>query len=196
LKLLGFAGKNMAMPQNAGRPKGVRNRRLLLQEAEEALGKARTGEAMVAPLHVMETVMHYYFTRALQYKGMQKPEAEVDAAMNLALDAAERCAPYRHARIATIKLSGDPHNPLRMFDTATADELKAEIMKHLKILAPVLDLEPLMALADGSATGDPLRGGAGNGAQSPRHMKKRAPLRGDQSLGLASTRSCSRKPAC
>ena len=33
------------MPQNAGRPKGVRNRRLLLQEAEEALGKARTGEA-------------------------------------------------------------------------------------------------------------------------------------------------------
>ena len=50
--------------------------------------------------------------------------------MALALHAAEKCAPYRHARIAQIKLSGDPHNPLRMLDTATTEELKAEIMKH------------------------------------------------------------------
>ena len=83
------------------------------------------------------------------------------------------------ARIATIKLSGDPNNPLRMLDTATADELKAEIMKHLKILAPVLDLEPLMALADGSATSDGLHGGAGNGSSASHRMKKRPPPHGD-----------------
>ena len=74
-------------------------------------------------------------------------------------------------------------------DNATAEELKAEIMKHLKILAPVLDLKPLMALVDGRATSNGLRGGAGNGARSPRHMKKRPPLRGGQSHVRASTGS-------
>jgi hypothetical protein len=101
-----------------------------LQEAEEALGKARTGEAMVDPLHVMETIMMHYYTQALSKKALNKPEAEIDAAMALALHAAEKCAPYRHARLTAIKLAGDPNNPLRMLDTATTEELKAEIMKH------------------------------------------------------------------
>ena len=177
------------MPQNAGRSKGVRNRRLLLQEAEEALGKARTGEAMVDLLHVMETIMMHYYHQALSKKALNKPEAEIDAAMALALHAAEKCAPYRHARIATIKLSGDPHNPLRMLDTATTEELKAEIMKHLKILAPVLDLEPLMALADGSATSAVPQARAGNGLSASHRMKKQRPRHGDQCVAGASTGS-------
>jgi catalase (peroxidase I) len=94
----------------------------------------------------------------------------------------------RHVRIATIKLSGDPHNPLRMLDTATTEELKAEIMKHLKILAPVLDLEPLMALADGSAFRDSPKGGGDNGARALHHKKPPA-RHDDQCLGGASTGS-------
>ena len=145
------------MPQNAGRPKGAKNRRLLLREAEEALGKARTGEAMVGPLHVIETVMCYFFTRALQYKGMGKPRDEIDASMALALEAAVAAAPYRHAKLAAIKLAGDPNNPLRMLDSASKDELKAEIIKHLRILAPVLELDnipELRGLALANASGD------------------------------------------
>src|SRR5262245_2846853 len=88
------------------------------------------------------------------------------------------------ARIATIKLSGDPNNPLRMLDTATADELKAEIMKHLKILASVLDFEPLMALADGSATSAVPQARA---ASASDRMKKRPARRGDQCLAGAPT---------
>jgi hypothetical protein len=91
------------------------------------------------------------------------------------------------ARSATIKLSGDPNNPLRMLDTATADELKAEIMKHLKILASVLDLEPLMALADGSATSAVPQARAGNGSSASHRMKKRPARRGDQCLAGAPT---------
>ena len=177
------------MPQNAGRSKGVRNRRLLLQEAEEALGRARIGEAMVDPLHVMETIMMHYYHQALSKKALNKPEAEIDAAMALALHAAEKCAPYRHARLTAIKLAGDPNNPLRMLDTATTEELKAEIMKHLKILAPVLDLEPLMALADGSATSDLPQAGAGNGSSASHRMKKRPPPHGDQCPAGVSTGS-------
>jgi hypothetical protein len=76
--------------------------------------------------------------------------------MALALHAAEKCAPYRHARLAAIKLAGDPNNPLRMLDSATADELNAEIMKHLKIPAPVLELDTIpelrgLASANGGA---------------------------------------------
>ena len=133
--------------------------------------------------------MMYFYTLALSKKHLGKPEAEVNAAMKDALMAAERVAPFRHPKLAAVKLAGDVNNPLRMLDTATADELKAEIMKHLKILAPVLDLEPLIALADGRATSDGLHGGAGNGARSPHRMKKRAPLRGDQSHVRASTGS-------
>ena len=125
---------------------GSKNRKTLLREAEEGLGKARSGEAMVDPLHVMEKIMMHYYTQALSFKAMEKPDTEIDAAMALALHAAEKCAPYRHARLAAIKLAGDPNDPLRMLDTATADELKAEIMKHLKILAPVLELDAVPEL--------------------------------------------------
>src|SRR2546430_6125031 len=141
---------------------GSKNRKTLLREAEEGLGKARSGEAMVDPLHVMETIMMHYYTQALSKKALDKPDAEIDAAMALALHAAEKCAPYRHARLAAIKLAGDTNDPLRMLDTATTEELKAEIMRHLRILAPVLDLQAVMALADGSAARDVPQGGAAN----------------------------------
>jgi hypothetical protein len=45
-------------------------------------------------------------------------------------------------------LAGDPNNPVLMTsDSATADELRAEVMKHITRLsdAGVLDLEPLLA---------------------------------------------------
>jgi len=115
---------------------------LRCQEAEEALGRTRAGEAMVDPLHVMETFIMHYYHQVLSKKALNKPEAEIDAAMALALHATEKRAPYRHARIATIKLSGDPHNPLRMLDTATTEELKAEIMKHLARNQAVIEAQP------------------------------------------------------
>src|SRR6185437_13957383 len=118
---------------------------------------------------VMESAMMYFYTLALSKKHLGKPEAEVNAAMKDALMAAERVAPFRHPKLGAVKLAGDVNNPLRMLDTASKDELKAEIVRHLKILAPVLDLEPLIALANGSATSDGLHAGAGNGARSPRH---------------------------
>ena len=31
-----------------------------------------------------------------------------------------------------MKLVGDPNNPMRVWDNATADELRAEIMHHLE----------------------------------------------------------------
>jgi hypothetical protein len=54
-------------------------------------------------------------------------------------------APNHHAKLSAVKLAGDPNNPARFKDDATAEELRAEIMKRLTALseAGVLDLEAL-----------------------------------------------------
>ena len=46
-----------------------------------------------------------------------------------------------------MKVAGDPNNPVRFKDDATADELRAELMKRLEILtsAGLIDLEALPA---------------------------------------------------
>ena len=62
-----------------------------------------------------------------------------------AVSIAEKVAPYRHARLSAAKLAGDPNNPLRVFDNASADELRAETMRRIAVLrdAGLIDLEAL-----------------------------------------------------
>jgi hypothetical protein len=89
---------------------------------------------------------------ALAYEGndcqgkQRKPEV-VDESILQAVSIAEKIAPYRHARLSAVKLAGDPNNPLRLKDDATADELREEIMHRLGVLVDggVLDLGELLA---------------------------------------------------
>jgi Phage integrase family len=62
-------------------------------------------------------------------------------------------APYRHARLSGMKLGGDPNNPARFKDNATADELREEIMRRRAALneSGILDLERLMTPEAGIA---------------------------------------------
>ena len=83
---------------------------------------------------------------------------EIDDNLLKAVDIAEKVTPYRHHRLAAIKLDKDPvMNGVR--ENASLAELEAEMKKHWLRLAPVLDLEALMAPAEGSATRDVPRGG-------------------------------------
>src|SRR4029079_6896234 len=102
----------------------------------------------------MEHVMMYFYTLALSKKHLGKPEAEVNAAMKDALMAAERAAPVRPPQLGAVQLDSDVNNPLRMLDTASKDELKAEIVRHLKILAPVLELDAVPELRGLAAPAD------------------------------------------
>jgi hypothetical protein len=54
-------------------------------------------------------------------------------------------------RNRSVKLAGDPNNPARFKDDATADELRAEIMRRLAVLheAGLIDLQALPAPSDG-----------------------------------------------
>ena len=116
-------------------------------------------------LVVLEEGMRHFYTRAMQLKAVGGKPDEVDANLLKAVDTAEKVMPYRHHRLAAIKLDKDPLPPGLRQD-ASLKELEAEMKKHWKRLAPVLDLEALMAPADGSATRDvPQDGAAGDAGE-------------------------------
>jgi hypothetical protein len=87
-----------------------------------------------------------------KHSGARKPK-EIDDDYREAAALASLAAPYRHARLSAIKLAGDPNNPLRIWDDASADELRAEIMKRLARLneAGVIDLRALPGPSGGIA---------------------------------------------
>jgi hypothetical protein len=137
-----------------GRPKGAKNRRTLLREAEEALGRGRDPNEIVDMLHVIEKAASHFYLRAEmgERSGTRKPK-EIDEDYREAAALASLAAPYRHARLSAMKLAGDPNSPVRFRDDATADELRAEIMKRLAVLtsAGLIDLEALPAPKGGIA---------------------------------------------
>jgi hypothetical protein len=96
-------------------------------------------------LHVMEEGMRHFYVRAMAAKQTKQSDKVIDAAMIQAVQIAEKIAPYRHARLSAVKLAGEPNNPLRVWDNASAAELHAEIMRDLGVLIEggVIDLEAL-----------------------------------------------------
>jgi hypothetical protein len=98
--------------------------------------------------------MSYFFMQAElgKHSGARKPE-EIRQDYRDAAQLATLAAPFRHSRLTAVKIAGDPNSPVRFRDDATADELRAEIMKRLKILvsAGLIDLNALPVPAGGIA---------------------------------------------
>ena len=146
-----------------GRPKGSKNRSTILREAQETMlarGLMGREQEFLDSLHVMEVGMRHFFAKAMHAKANKgKPEI-IDANMLQAVSIAERIAPYRHARLSATKILGDPNNPVHFRDDATAEELRAELMKRLEILtsAGLIDLQALPA-PDGETVRQVRRGG-------------------------------------
>ena len=119
-----------------GRPKGSKNRSTILREAQEAMvarGLLGHEQDFLDSLAVMEEGMRALLVRAMAAKQTKQPDKVIDAAMIQAVQIAEKVAPYRHARLSAVRLAGDPNNPLRFKDDATADELREEIMHHFGV---------------------------------------------------------------
>ena len=102
---------------------------------------------VVDSLYVIEMAMRHFYMRAEMGKNAGRKEALVDQDYKDAATLAAMAAPYRHARLSAVKLAGDPNNPVRFNDNATADELRAEIMKRIATLqdAGLIDLQALPA---------------------------------------------------
>src|SRR5262249_12162037 len=102
---------------------------------------------MVDPLCVIETCMRYFYSLAQTGRKANAPLDEVRKCFEKAAHLAALAAPYRHPRLSAVKLNKDPIAPR---PKASMDELRAEMQRH-EILAPVLDLEALLAPSDGIA---------------------------------------------
>jgi hypothetical protein len=131
-----------------GRPKGSKNRSTILREAQDTIvarGLMGREQESLDSLHVMEIGMRDFLTKAMTAKANKEKPEVVDESMLQAVSIAEKIAPYRHARLSAVKLAGDPNNPARFKDDATADELRAEVMRRLMVLqeAGAIDLQAL-----------------------------------------------------
>jgi hypothetical protein len=129
-----------------------RTRRTILKEAEQHVG-SKYVDRVLDSLYVIETAMRHFFIRAEMGKNAGRKKEEVDEDYKQAAALAALVAPYRRARLSAVKLAGDPNNPVRFNDNATADELRAEIMRRLEILtsAGLIDLQALPAPDRGTA---------------------------------------------
>ena len=119
-------------------------RRTILKEAEQHVG-SKYVDQVVDSLYVVEMAMRHFYMRAEMGKNAGRKEALVDQDYKDAATLAALVAPYRHARLSAMKLAGDPNTPARFKDDATADELRAELMKRLRLLvsAGLIDLKAL-----------------------------------------------------
>src|SRR5262249_23213469 len=95
--------------------------------------------------------MRHFYIRAMQLKAVGGKPDEVDANLLKAVDIAVQVMPYRHHRLAAIKLDKDPIVG-GVHENASLAELEAEMKKHWLRLAPILDLEALVAPASREAT--------------------------------------------
>jgi hypothetical protein len=115
-------------------------------------------------LYVIEKAMRHFFIRAEMGKNAGRKKEEVDEDYKQAAALAALVAPYRHARLSAMKLAGDPNNPARFKDDATADELRAEVMKRIRLLvsAGLIDLKAL-PVPDGGIANQSIPGGDQSG---------------------------------
>ena len=135
-----------------GRPKGAKNRRTLLREAEAKAGKLRDPSEIFDTLYMIEVAASYFFQRALEPRKGRKAE-QIDQDYRDAAHLAVLAAPFRHSKLTATKILGNPNDPVHFRDDATADELRAEIMKRIATLqdAGLIDLKALPPPLGGTA---------------------------------------------
>jgi hypothetical protein len=98
-----------------------------------------------------------------QLKAKDEDDPKVDYNLKEAAALAVDIMPYRHHRLAAIKLDKDPVMG-ELGEHASLEELEAEMKKHWLRLAPILDLEALVAPAAGTANQEVPQGGAAGDA--------------------------------
>jgi hypothetical protein len=154
-----------------GRPKGAKNIRTRVREAEAALGVSAPD---LDSLHVLEEIMAHFFTRGMELKSKGGKAELIDASLLSAAAIAEKIAPYRHPRMGSVKLVTDPNDTDKIGDDVTADELRAEVMARLGELIEggVIDLQALPAPSNRIANGGQQDGAASGQHEAPQHRRR------------------------
>jgi hypothetical protein len=144
------------------RPLGAKNKRTLLRESNmrEAAVRAQLGLATTDDestkadsLAVMEEAMTYFYRLAL--KERRNEEADLKAIRDNLREAviiAKEVAPYRHAKLSSVKVGTDRTSMPAVRDDITADELRAEILAEMVRLG-LLPAHTYKLLVDGGHNG-------------------------------------------
>ena len=116
--------------------KGIKNKRTLIREQrmlEAAKNAARTADrsadsaVLLDSLGVMEAGMRYFLGRFQAESAEKKPDwGKADAALLQAVAIAKYITPYRHPRLATMKLAHDPN--ANRLNELSREELRARII--------------------------------------------------------------------
>ena len=141
-----------------------KHRRTILREAKRNLLSIDHEEYLDA-MTVLEDSMKHFYVKAIRLKAQDENDPKVDHNLKEAAALAVEIMPYRHHRLAAIKLDKDPVMG-EVHENASLEELEAEMKKHWLRLAPILDLEALIAPAAGTANQE-VPQGTGNGAGGP-----------------------------
>ena len=115
--------------------KGIKNKRTLIREQrmlEAAKNAARTADrsadsaVLLDSLGVMEAGMRYFLGRFQAESAEKKPDwGKADAALLQAVAIAKDITPYRHPRLATMKLAHDPN--ANRLNELSREELRARM---------------------------------------------------------------------
>lgn len=119
------------------RPAGSKNKRTLFREAQKKAAQAKAhlaaakGDeyALVDSLTIMDEAMKFFLRLAREEKkGAVKAKGNYYVA---AVSIAEKIAPYRHPRLSSVKVGGDPNHPVLVRDGLTAQQVLAEMMTQI-----------------------------------------------------------------
>ena len=114
-----------------GRPKGAKNLRTIIREAEENVGSKYVNQVLDC-LWVMENAMRHFFILAEGQKGTL---SEVNEYYKEAARLGALVAPYRHPRLSAVKLAGNTEALNGFKPDATAEELRAELARRVAAMA-------------------------------------------------------------
>ena len=140
-----------------------KHRRTILREAAQKLLSVDRDDFLDA-MTVLEDSMKHFYVKAIRLKAQDENDPKVDHNLKEAAALAVEIMPYRHHRLAAIKLDKDPVMG-EVHENASLEELEAEMKKHWLRLAPILDLEALIAPAGGTANQEVPQGGAGRAGE-------------------------------
>ena len=139
----------VGLPKTGGRQKGTLNKRTRLREqnireaeARAVAGlKSRDSVILASSMDVLDEAMKFFLGLAREAKELQEKGDNYIAAAAIA----EKLIPFKHPRLATVKVGEDRDNPFMVRDGVTSAEIRAELiamMMEARDTGEVLELPP------------------------------------------------------
>jgi hypothetical protein len=159
LKIKKESGTSANMPGPGGSRKGIKNLRTQYREYQRVAKNFDGAQFVGESLAIMGKAMHFFAEMAMR---AEMPE-EARIYWNDALNAGEKLAPFRYAKLASVRV-GVERNDVLARDDITSDELLAELIAEIRTADGIPEqVKAYLERSNGAANGTN-NGAGGNGA--------------------------------